>query len=169
MSNLNYIKHYSTDLQKQVQQLIDSQNLGKYLLSKYPDRHNITNDKALYSYIDEMKKEFFKNSYSISKIQYDSKIDVIENALGMHTFISRVQGKKLKAKNEIRVSTLFKKAPKDFLEMIVVHELAHLKYKEHNKAFYQLCHHMQSNYAQIEFDLRLFLIHNNIFGHLYKS
>jgi predicted metal-dependent hydrolase len=40
---------------------------------------------------------------------------------------------------------------------LVVHELAHLREKDHNKAFYQLCCHMQADYHQIEFDLRLFL------------
>jgi len=41
--------------------------------------------------------------------------------------------------------------------MIVVHELAHFKEKEHNKAFYKLCEYMQPNYHQVEFDLRLYL------------
>jgi predicted metal-dependent hydrolase len=43
--------------------------------------------------------------------------------------------------------------------MIVVHELAHLKESEHNKAFYRLCEFMQPGYRQIEFDLRLYLTH----------
>ena len=43
--------------------------------------------------------------------------------------------------------------------MIVVHELAHLKEPEHNKAFYQLCTHMAPDYHQLEFDLRLYLTH----------
>ncbi len=43
--------------------------------------------------------------------------------------------------------------------MIVVHELAHLKEKEHNKAFYQLCCHMEPQYHQLEFDTRLWLTH----------
>ena len=43
--------------------------------------------------------------------------------------------------------------------MVVVHELAHLREREHNKAFYQLCQHMLPDYAQIEFDLRLLLLH----------
>jgi predicted metal-dependent hydrolase len=43
--------------------------------------------------------------------------------------------------------------------MIVVHELAHLKQREHDRAFYQLCHHMAPDYAQLEFDLRLYLTH----------
>ena len=41
--------------------------------------------------------------------------------------------------------------------MIVVHELAHLKEREHDKAFYQLCQHMAPDYFQLEFDLRAYL------------
>jgi predicted metal-dependent hydrolase len=43
--------------------------------------------------------------------------------------------------------------------MIVVHELAHMKEREHDKAFYQLCAHMEPDYHQLEFDLRLYLTH----------
>ena len=66
-------------------------------------------------------------------------------------------GGKLKAKREIRVASLFKQAPAPFLKMIVVHELAHLKELEHDKAFYQLCRHMEPAYHQLEFDLRAYL------------
>jgi predicted metal-dependent hydrolase len=41
--------------------------------------------------------------------------------------------------------------------MIVVHELAHLKEKQHDKAFYKLCCWMEPDYHQFEFDLRLYL------------
>ena len=68
-----------------------------------------------------------------------------------------MQGGKLKAKREIRVASLFKETPAEFLQMIVVHELAHLKEKNHDKAFYQLCLHMEPQYHQYEFDLRLYL------------
>ena len=70
-----------------------------------------------------------------------------------------MQGGKLKAKHEIRVATLFRNLPEEFLRMIVVHELAHLKEKEHNKAFYGLCQRMEPQYHQYEFDLRLYLTH----------
>jgi predicted metal-dependent hydrolase len=68
-----------------------------------------------------------------------------------------VQGGKLKSKNELRVSSLFKQTPEPFLNMIVVHELAHLKEKDHNKAFYKLCQHMLPSYHQIEFEVRVYL------------
>jgi predicted metal-dependent hydrolase len=41
--------------------------------------------------------------------------------------------------------------------MIAVHELAHLKAREHDKAFYALCTHMEPDYHQLEFDVRLWL------------
>ena len=50
--------------------------------------------------------------------------------------------------------------------MIVVHELAHLKEKEHDKAFYKLCVSMEPAYHQYEFDLRLYLTHVDLFGKL---
>jgi UTP pyrophosphatase len=82
---------------------------------------------------------------------------VVQHALGTHTTVSRVQGTRLKAKREIRVASIFKNAPDAFLNMIVVHELAHIKEREHGKAFYALCTHMQADYHQLEFDVRVWL------------
>jgi predicted metal-dependent hydrolase len=93
----------------------------------------------------------------VSKVVFDTRLKVIQQALGTHTTVSRVQGNQLKAKREIRIASLFKETPPEFLKMIVVHELAHLKEREHGKAFYQLCAHMEPQYHQYEFDLRLYL------------
>jgi len=167
MHTLKYIKHYSLETQKQVHTLIEKQKLSDYLLQKYPKAHNIKTDKALFSYVIEFKESYMKKSAPLSKVIYDGKINVIHNALGTHRFVSRVQGSKLKAKNEIRVASMFKSVPEEFLTMIIVHELAHFKEKEHNKAFYKLCEHMEPSYHQLEFDLRLYLTHIDLFGKLY--
>jgi predicted metal-dependent hydrolase len=103
-----------------------------------------------------------EKAYPVIEIGYEAKINVIKDALGLHTYISRVQGNKLKAKNEIRIAALFKEAPAPFLKMIVAHELAHIKEKDHNKSFYQLCQHMEPDYHQLEFDLRLWLTWRDI-------
>ena len=161
---LKYLSHYPSTTQEQVRKLINTNGLKKYLLSKYPNSHSIKNDKALFNYTLEIKNEYMKKSAPLSKTLYDGKINVIHNALGTHHFISRVQGSKLKAKNEIRIASMFKNVPEDFLEMIVVHELAHFKEKEHNKAFYKLCEFMQPNYHQVEFDLRVYLTHVDLHG-----
>lgn len=157
MQPLNYLLHYNESIRHQVQKLIDQDTLGEYILSRYRDLHPYGTDKSLYEYVTEMKNAHLRGSGVISKVLYDTKIRDLHAALGTHTFVSRVQGGKLKAKNEIRISHLFKKVPEPFLRMIVVHELAHLREKEHTKAFYKLCIHIEPDYHQLEFDVRLFL------------
>ena len=166
MDSLKYLNHYAPQIKMQAHALIEKKTLGAYLLQKYPSSHVVANDKALFSYVTSLKDAYMKKSSPLSKTLYDGKIHVINNALGTHHFISRVQGSKLKAKNEIRISSMFKNVPEAFLEMIVVHELAHFKEKEHNKAFYKLCEYMQPEYHKVELDLRLYLTHLNIFGKL---
>ena len=155
---LRFLSGYPEHLLTQVQQLIDAGKLAEVIAKRYPDRHDIRTDKALYDHVMDLKQRHMRSSDPINKVAYDNKIQVIQHALGTHTAVSRVQGGKLKAKREIRVATLFKEAPPEFLSMIVVHELAHLKEKAHDKAFYQLCTHMEPNYHQYEFDLRLYLV-----------
>jgi hypothetical protein len=164
MHRLKYLSHYSEATKLQVKALIEQNRLEEHLLKKYQNSHSIKTDKTLFDYVNGLKNEYMKKSAPLSKVVYDGKIHVIDNALGMHSFISRVQGSKLKSKNEIRVASMFKSVPEEFLKMIVVHELAHFKEKEHNKAFYTLCTHMESNYHQLEFDLRLYLTCKDISG-----
>ncbi|OUM72271.1 metal-dependent hydrolase [Pseudomonas caspiana] len=154
---LKYLQAYPPALQDQVRQLIAQNKLGDYLQQRYPARHEVQSDKALYAYALALKQEYLRNAPNIDKVLFDNRLDLTHRALGLHTTISRVQGGKLKAKKEIRVASLFKEAPPEFLKMIVVHELAHFKESDHNKAFYQLCEHMQPGYHQLEFDLRIYL------------
>lgn len=162
MAELTYLGGYPEPLKAQVQQLIAAGKLGEMLAKRYPQGHQIQSDKALLGYTMELKNRYLKSSAPLSKVVFDGKINVIKDALGLHTYISRVQGSKLKAKNEIRIAALFKEAPAPFLRMIVAHELAHIKEKDHNKSFYQLCQHMEPDYHQLEFDLRLWLTWRDI-------
>ena len=168
MNTLKYLKQYSKELQAQVIQLIEADKLSDHIRKHYPNPHQINNDKMLREFTLELKNRYIKKSDPLSKVVYDSKIHVVNNALGMHSYASRVQGSKLKSKNEIRISAVFKRAPEAFLQMIVVHELAHLKEKDHNKAFYKLCCHMLPNYHQLEFDMRLYLTHLEFIGAVYS-
>jgi len=167
MSSLKYLAGYSAAVTDQVHKLIDNNQLAGLLLKKYPMAHDIRTDKALYSYVLAIKNQFLRQSSPLSKVVYDDKIDVVHQALGLHSFVSRVQGNNLKAKHEIRISSVFKNTPAEFLKMIAVHELAHLREKQHNKAFYNLCEHMEPGYRQLEFDMRLYLTYLDLFGKLY--
>jgi len=153
-----YLTNYPASVITQVESLINNDRLEGYLLGKYPKAHNIANDGDLRDYVADLKNQHMRKSQPLSKIIYDSKLHVVHNALGLHSYVARVQGGKLKTKNELRVSAVFKKAPLEFLNMIVVHELAHLKEKQHNKAFYRLCLHMLPEYHQLELDMRIYLI-----------
>lgn len=155
---MKYIAHYPSHIQNQVKSLIEQDKLGRYLQQKYPDQHQIQSDKALYQYVTEIKSQNMRNVGQLSQVSYNSKLKVLKQALGIHTHQSRVQGSKLKSHNSITVASVFKEAPLAFLRMIVVHELAHFKVSDHNKAFYQLCCHMQPEYHQVELDLRLWLL-----------
>ena len=160
----NYLAGYDPALVHNVRQLIEQNRLAEILLKKYPQAHAVRTDKALYDYVQEIKGEYLRNTGQLSLVAFDSTMHIIRQALGTHTRISRVQGTKLKAKREIRVATMFKAMPPEFLRMIVVHELAHLREGDHDKAFYQLCQHMEPDYHQREFDLRVYLSYLDALG-----
>ncbi len=168
-SALTYIGAYAPAIQRQVEALLEQDRLGQYLLAKYPEPHQVTTDKALRDYAMAIKNARLKQSAPLSQVRYDDKIHSVHNALGTHSYVSRVQGSKVKRKNEIRIARVFKTAPEAFLNMIVVHELAHLKEKQHNRAFYQLCRYMQPDYHQLELDMRIYLIQLEQRGPVYPQ
>ena len=154
---LKYLAGYPAALQDQARALIEQGRLGEVLQARYPEAHAVRTDKALFEHVNDRKQRHMRNAAPLSLVAYDSKLKILQHALGTHTAVSRVQGGKLKAKREIRIASLFRDAPAGLLEMIVVHELAHLKEREHDRAFYALCCHMLPDYHQREFDLRLYL------------
>ena len=162
-----YLKGYNPETVQQAEAMLDANKVGSWLLGRYPARHSFASERALYDFTQTLKNQYMKSSNPISKVCYDDKIHVIDNALGLHKFVSRVQGNKLKAKNEIKISSLFRAVPEPFLRMIVVHELAHLREKSHDKAFYKLCNYMEPNYHQLEFEVRLYLAHKERYGELW--
>lgn len=159
-----YLAAYPPALVEQVCQLIGQDRLETVLLQKYPAAHGVRTDRALYDYVSEVKNTYLRNVGQVSKVMFDSRLQVIQHALGTHTSISRIQGAKLQAKREIRIASIFRDMPPEFLRMIVVHEVAHMKERAHDKAFYQLCRHMEPNYHQVELDLRIYLSHVEITG-----
>ncbi|KFN50502.1 hypothetical protein N790_05080 [Arenimonas malthae CC-JY-1] len=157
MTALKYLAGYPEPLQAKVREMLGQGRLGPMLAEKYPQAHAVRSDRQLYEYVQELKDRHLRQSVPLARVAYDGKLQVMKHALGTHTAVSRVQGSRLKASREIRIATVFRDAPAEFLKMIVVHELAHLKEAEHNKAFYALCTHMAADYHQLEFDLRLWL------------
>ena len=166
LSGLAYLSSYPAGIRDQVSTLLaqDPAALGPLLLRRYPQAHAVRTDKALYQYAMDLKSQHLRNADAVNKVVFDNKIHVVRHALGLHSTVARVQGRKLAARHEIRIAALFKQAPEEFLRMIVVHELAHLREREHDKAFYQLCRYMEPDYHQLEFDLRAYLCYLDAAG-----
>ena len=161
---LRYLQGYPAETLAQVEKLLQQDRVAGWLLNKYPQGHSVRTDKALFDYVQALKTEHLRGAEPLAKVAFDAKLQVVQHALGTHTTIARVQGNKLKAKREIRVASLFKQVPDDFLKMITVHELAHLKERAHDKAFYQLCSYMEPRYHQLEFEVRVYLTHLAVSG-----
>jgi predicted metal-dependent hydrolase len=161
---LKYLQGYPEATLTQVAHMLQQDKVAQWLTTKYPQAHTVRTDRALFDYVQALKTEYLRGAEPVSKVIFDNKLHVVKNALGTHTSVSRVQGSKLKAKREIRVASLFKTVPDEFLKMITVHELAHLKERAHDKAFYQLCTHMAPNYHQLEFEVRVYLTHMETSG-----
>ena len=164
MTPLPYLQAYPEATRAQVRALLDQGRVAQWLTDKYPQGHGLRTDRALYDYVQDAKNSFLRGADPLSKVAFDSKLHVVQNALGTHTTISRVQGSRLKTKHEIRIASLFKDAPPEFLRMIVVHELAHLRERAHDKPFYKLCTHMEPDYHQLEFEVRVYLTHLDASG-----
>ena len=156
---LKFLQGYPAETLAQVQQMLDGGRIGPWLLQKYPTAHGVRTDRALYDHVQALKAEYLRGAEPLSKVAFDSKLQIVQHALGTHTTVSRVQGGNLKSKKEIRIAALFKDGPPEFLRMIVVHELAHLRERSHDKPFYQLCAYMEPSYHQLEFELRMYLTH----------
>ena len=157
MQALKYLAGYPSHWLAAAQQLLAQGRVGEAMAQRHGPAHGLRTDGALYDFVAELKARFLRHAGPISKVAYDAKLQPVQHALGLHTRISRVHGGRLAARREIRVASVFRQAPAPFLRMVVVHELAHLKHAEHDKAFYALCTHMEPDYHALEFDLRLWL------------
>ncbi|PLX94114.1 MAG: metal-dependent hydrolase [Desulfuromonas sp.] len=169
MSSLPYLAGYPANIIAQVETLIREGRLQESLLRKFPQPHTITSDKRLYDFAIALKNRFLRNTPPLQSVRYDPKVHPLQSALGAHHIIPKQQGTRTKIRREIRIAPVFKVAPLEALQMVVVHELAHLKEKGHDKPFYQLCQHIAPDYAQWEFDTRLYLTALDLFGPLYTD
>ncbi len=156
-TDLPFLQGYPEDTLARVREALAEGRLATHLAQRYPEAHAVRNDAALYDYAMALKQRHLRNAPLLAKVRYDTRLQIDQRALGTLTAVSRVQGGQLKAKREVRIAAVFKDAPAPMLRMIVVHELAHLMERDHDKAFYALCQHMLADYHQVEFDTRLYL------------
>ena len=84
-----YLAAYPLELRAQVRALIADGRLGSSLERRYPERHDIASDGALYDYVSGLKSRHMRSAGPLAKVLYDSRLHLTHQALGTHTAVSR--------------------------------------------------------------------------------
>jgi len=58
------------------------------------------------------------------------------------------------AKNNISLNTMLAKLPKDLVQYIIIHELSHIRYKNHQREFWNLVEKYEPRYKQLTQELK---------------
>ena len=78
-----YLQGYPPHLQQQVMQMIAEGRLGDYLAKRYPGRHQVQSDKALYGHTLELNQEYLRSAPAIDKVLNDSRLDPELDLVGL--------------------------------------------------------------------------------------
>ena len=104
-------------------------------------------------YVDNAVKQLFKKHTEeliLEKIPYWSKKTNLKcNAVKVRDAITRY-GSCMPAKRNLYFSSRLIMLPENVVDAIIVHELCHLKFKNHNKDFYNLVEQYIPNYKEID-------------------
>ncbi|HEX3139227.1 MAG TPA: metal-dependent hydrolase, partial [Rhizobacter sp.] len=80
MTPLKYLAGYPPELVAQVRSLIDQGRLAETLAQRYGDTHEVRTDRALYDYTLALKSRYLRNAEPLSKVVFDNKLKVIQQA-----------------------------------------------------------------------------------------
>jgi antitoxin ParD1/3/4 len=72
--SLKYLAGYPPDLLDQVRALMAEGRLAERLERRYPERHAVSSDGALYDYVNGLKTRYVRNAGPLSKVVYDSRL-----------------------------------------------------------------------------------------------
>ncbi len=104
---------------------------GVWILGKFHTNHTYTKDELDLLY----EKEATRIIPPMVDI-YSQKMQLFANKIGFRK--NRTRWGSCSGKNNLSFNIYLAKTPVEFIEYVVVHELAHIKYKNHSKEFWQL-------------------------------
>ena len=111
------------------------------------------NQEQVKTYIDKLVKNLLKaNTESViaERLPYWSQITQIDyNEVKVRDAITRY-GSCMPSKKNLYFSSRLIMLPQDKIDAIIVHELCHMKHKNHNKEFYDLVKKYIPNYKEID-------------------
>ena len=122
----------------------------KQIIISLPEDINQEQGKA---HIDKLMKKLLKAHTEIvisERLLYWSKITQIDyNEVKIRDAITRY-GSCVPSKKNLYFSSRLIMLPEDKIDAIIVHELCHMKHKNHNKEFYELVAKYIPNYKEID-------------------
>lgn len=103
--------------------------------------------------VDKLMKKLLKSHTEVliaERLPYWSKITKIDyNEVKVRDAITRY-GSCVPSKRNVYFSSRLIMLPEDKIDSIIVHELCHMKYKNHSKEFYELVSQYIPNYKEID-------------------
>ena len=122
----------------------------KQIIISLPE--NIEQEQAKI-YVDKLIKKLLKSNTEVliaERLPYWSKIMQIDyNEVKVRDAITRY-GSCMPSKKNLYFSSRLIMLPEDKVDAIIVHELCHMKHKNHNKEFYDLVAKYIPNYKEID-------------------
>jgi len=131
-----------------------------------------TNSKSLYKIEDKTITIYYKDIENIEHIIYDIykqeakqyiPLLIKELSQKMNLYPKQISFRRTKrqwgscsANNNISLNTMLAKLPKDVVQYVIIHELAHIKYKNHQQEFWTLVAKYEPRYKQLRKELNLF-------------
>ena len=149
--------YYKGEEFKIIRKIKDTTRIGvnldienKQILITLPE--NISQEDTK-KYVDKLIKKLLKSNTEIliaERLPYWSKITGFEyNQVKVRDAITRY-GSCMPAKKNLYFSSRLIMLPQNVVDAIIVHELCHMKYKNHNKDFYDLVARYIPNYKEID-------------------
>ena len=108
---IDWLAGFGPESRERAETLHTEGKLLPLLQRRYPEAHEVSDNARLYTYVQDLKRTYMKSSPPLGKVRYCEKIRTVHDALGLHSYVVRVQGKKLKRKNELRVGSVFRELP----------------------------------------------------------
>lgn len=98
--------------------------------------YHVYNENTFQRLIDNFYKEEAKKHIPNDVETWASTMQLKPNHIAFRK--TKRQWGSCSGKNDLSFNTMMMKLPKDVIQYIIVHELAHIKHKHHQKAFWQL-------------------------------
>ncbi len=127
--------------QQSIVQALENSKHYYYLLGEKVERGNITQAQ-----IDTLYKERAKEIIPPLVVQYSKEMNLYPTALSFRK--NRSRWGSCSAKNRLSFNTNLIQTPMAFIEYVVVHELAHIAYKNHSRTFWQLVENYLPDYKK---------------------